>query len=96
MAALKITSSTYLQVQIAEWIPLGGDFPASWARPSLITSKLATRTLCQPRRFSQSIIGTLELNGFSFRGEFTDFATGLLVGMDGGAALPSTPALASA
>jgi len=69
MAALKITPSTYLQTQIAEWIPIGGtpDFAGAVFHYHIALNQ----RLYQHGDFF-TVLANVELNGYSFRGQFTD------------------------
>jgi hypothetical protein len=89
LAALKLTHSTYLQMQLADWIPLGGD---SGFEGNVIHYHLSlNQNLWQHGDFL-NVIGTVELNGYCFRGEFTD-ATGAVVGLDGSNYLNAGPGI---
>jgi hypothetical protein len=76
LAALKLTPTTHLQTQIGEWIPLGGT--QGFAGSTFYFGASLNQLLCQQGNML-ALIGTLELNGYSFRGEFTDFPSGLPV-----------------
>jgi hypothetical protein len=76
LAALKLTPTTHLQMQVAEWIPIGGTAGFEGSTFHFHTS--LNQMLCQYGNML-AIIGTLEMNGWSFRGEFTDFPSGLAV-----------------
>src|SRR5262249_42314272 len=68
--AVKLAHDTYLQGQIAEWIPIGGDndFQGSILHWSLSLNQVLCRILPDV-----PLIGTLELDGHSFQdGAFTD------------------------
>ena len=74
MGALKLTSSTFLQGQLAYCIPISGS-------PGVAGSVLEyhaslNQTLCQ-REDCFKLIATMEMNGFSYQGTYTD-ATGLV------------------
>jgi len=73
MAALKLTHSTHLQTQISEWIPLGGSNGFQGSVFHFHGS--LNHMLCEYGNML-AIIGTLELNGYTFRGQFTDFPSG--------------------
>lgn len=74
LAALKLAPDTYLQAQLSEWIPLGGD--KNYQGAILHYHASLNQVLCRPIPDFQ-IIGTLEFNGWSFQtGEFTDPALG--------------------
>ncbi len=79
LAALKLSHNTYLQAQIADWIPLGGT--PGFAGAVIHYHVSVNQTLWQHRTFL-SLVGTVELNGYSFRGEFTNDAS-TLVGLNG-------------
>ncbi|MBM3994730.1 MAG: hypothetical protein FJ303_11340 [Planctomycetes bacterium] len=69
MAALKITPSTYLQTQIAEWIPLGGT-------PGFAGSVFHYHIALNQRLYQHgdfiTVLANIELNGYTFRGQFSD------------------------
>jgi hypothetical protein len=71
---LRVSPKSYLQGQIAQWIPLGGDPTYSGA---MLHYHLAyNHTLWQPLSQVQ-LIGTFEMHGYSWQdGGFTDPATG--------------------
>jgi hypothetical protein len=79
LAALKLTHDTYLQMQLTDWIPLGGD---SGFEGMVFHYHLSlNHDLWQHGDFL-NVIGTIEFNGYNYRGEFTD-VTGTVVGLDG-------------
>nr|WP_020474798.1 transporter [Zavarzinella formosa] len=82
LMSVKLHEDTYLQTQIGEWIPLGGDPSVSGA---LLDYRVSlNHVLCRPWEESQ-LIGTLEFTGVSFQdGAYTDPTTGLLVKSGGG------------
>jgi len=71
LAALKITSKTYLQMQLAEWIPVGGT-------PGFASGVFHYHASLNQSLYKKddcfNIIATAEVNGFSYRGQFTDLA----------------------
>jgi hypothetical protein len=70
LATLKLTRDTYLQGQISEWIPIGGDttYQGSILHYHLSLDQVLWRILPDV-----PLIGTLEFNGYSFQdGAFTD------------------------
>ncbi len=70
LATLKLTASTYLQGQLSEWIPLGGDtnYMGSILHYHVSLNQVLYRILPDV-----PIIGTMEFNGYSFQdGAFTD------------------------
>jgi hypothetical protein len=75
LLGLKLTHSTYFQAQVSEWIPLGGD-PA--AAGSILHYHFSfNQVLCRLLP-DVPLIGTLELNGWSFQdGLYTDPILGL-------------------
>jgi hypothetical protein len=87
LAALKLTHSTYLQMQLADWIPLGGD---SGFEGNVIHYHLSLNQNLWRHGDFLNVVGTVELNGYCFRGEFTD-ATGAVVGLDGSNYLNAGP-----
>jgi hypothetical protein len=74
MAHLKLTPSTYFQTQLAYWIPLGGTggFQGSVFHYHTALNHHICSFACV------DVIGTAELNGYSFRGQFTDFGGGVV------------------
>ena len=78
MAALKLTPSTYLQTQLADWIPLGGT--PGFAGQTIHYHASLNQNLCN-QGDCFNVVGTVELNGYSFRGQFTDFPSGNAVGL---------------
>lgn len=83
LASVKLHEDTYLQTQIGEWIPTGGDPAVSGA---LLNYRFAlNHVLCRPWEESQ-LIGALEVTGYWFQdGQYTDPATGALMGSNGNA-----------
>jgi hypothetical protein len=70
LATVKVTRDTYLEGQIAEWIPLGGDplYEGSIFHYHFSANQVLYRILPEV-----PVIGTLEFNGYSFQaGRFTD------------------------
>jgi hypothetical protein len=81
MAALKLGPATYLQTELSEWIPLGGTpgFASSVFHYHFsLNQRLAHWGDCV------NVVGVMEFNGYSFRGAFTDFPSGTVVGSSGG------------
>jgi hypothetical protein len=73
---LRAGPATYLQAQVAEWIPLGGD--KDYAGANLHWAASINHVLWRPIRDVQ-LIGTLETTGISFQdGLFTDPVLGPL------------------
>lgn len=69
LASLKLSQSTYLQMQVAEWIPIGGDqdFEGS------IIHYHASLNHSWCKRGPFELISTAEINGWTFQdGAFTD------------------------
>jgi hypothetical protein len=90
LAYLKLTASTYLQAQLAEWAPIGGD--PTYAGSILHYSASVNQVLY---RFvpDMPLIGTVEFNGYSFQtGAYTDATLGTL-GAGGGSYLSLGPGL---
>ena len=79
LAALKLTHSTYLQTQFAEWIPLGGS--PGFAGSTFHYHFSLNQNLCHQDFIN--VVGTLEFNGYTFRGEFTDPGSGVAVPLSG-------------
>src|SRR5262249_49932089 len=70
LMALKLTPDTYLQAQLAEWIPLGGDPNYSGA---ILHYHISLNQVLWRILPDVPLIGTLEFNGYSFQdGQFTD------------------------
>jgi hypothetical protein len=70
LGALKLTRDSYLQAQLAEWIPVGGDttYQGAILHWGLSANQVLWRILPDV-----PLIGTLELSGYSFQnGAFTD------------------------
>ena len=90
MAALKLCPTTYLQAEVADWIPLGGTpgFAGSVFHYHLsLNQNLIHQGDCL------NVVGTVELNGYSFRGQFTDPSTGNVVGLSGSNYLNAGPGI---
>jgi hypothetical protein len=88
LMALKLGPVTYLQTQLAEYIPLG-------ATPGFGSTVFhyhfsLNHCLC---RFGDcvSVLGVAELNGYNYQGAFTDFPSGAVVGLDGANYLNAGP-----
>jgi hypothetical protein len=79
LMALKICPTTYLQSEIAEWIPLGGT--PGFAGAVFHYHFSLNQNLCH---FGDcvNVVGTLEFNGYSMRGQFTD-AAGVVENLSG-------------
>jgi hypothetical protein len=70
LTALRLGPNTYLQTQLSEWIPLGGDTDYQGAILHYHVS--LNQVLFRPVADVQ-LIGTLEFNGWSFQtGDYTD------------------------
>jgi hypothetical protein len=81
LASLRLAQETYLQGQIAEWIPLGGD--AAYQGSMFITHFSLNQVLLRPYPTSP-LIGTLEFNSWSFQaGSYTDPVLGPFVKASG-------------
>jgi hypothetical protein len=69
LAALKLTSTTYLQGQAAYWIPIGGD--TAYEGDVFHYHLSLNQLLCHCGKDIQ-VVGTLEFNGYEFlNGEYT-------------------------
>jgi hypothetical protein len=79
LMALKITGSTYLQTEIAEWIPLGGT--PGFAGAVFHYHFSLNQNLCHVGE-CVNVVGTLEFNGYSMRGQYTD-AAGVIQDLSG-------------
>jgi hypothetical protein len=90
LAALKLTPTTYLQMQLADWVPLGGT--PGFAGMTFHYHLSLNQNLCQVGNML-NVVGTIELNGYSYRGQFTDFPSGTAVGLDGSTYLNAGPGL---
>jgi len=90
LAALKLTPTTYLQTEFADWIPLGGT-------PGFAGSVFHYHVSLNQNLLHQgdciNVVGTVELNGYSFRGQFTDPSTGNVVGLMGSNYLNAGPGI---
>jgi hypothetical protein len=70
MIAIKLAPETFLQAQVAEWIPLGGD--DDYMGAILRYSASLNHVLAKPVRDAH-LIGTLEIMGYTFQdGQYTD------------------------
>jgi hypothetical protein len=91
LGSLKLTADTYLQAQLAEWIPLGGDtsYQGAILHYHLSANQVLWRILPDV-----PLIGTLEFNGYSFQaGQFTDPTLGPYQKSGGDAYLSLGPGL---
>jgi hypothetical protein len=71
---LRVTPTTFLQAEVEEWIPLGGDTNSQGA--FLQWGLSLNQILWQPVQ-EVKVVGTLELTGYSFQaGQYTDPALG--------------------
>lgn len=75
--AVKLYPETYLQMQLAEWIPIGG---TQGVQGSILHYHFSlNHVICRPVGDTQ-LIATLEYNGYSFQsGSFTNPINGALV-----------------
>lgn len=80
LAALKLTPTTYLQMEVADWIPVGGT--SGFAGSTIHYHLSLNQNLCHLGDCF-NIVGTMEFNGFSYRGEYTDFPSGTVLSMGG-------------
>lgn len=80
LSALKLTHSTYLQTQLAYWIPLGGT--PGFAGSTFHYHASLNQNLYRHGDYV-NVVGTVELNGYSFRGQFTDFPSGTPTSLSG-------------
>ncbi len=81
LAALKLAPTTYLQSEIAQWIPIAS---TSGTGGTVFHFHFAlNQTLCNIGDCVK-LIGVAELNGFNQRGGFTDFPSGLNTAVNGG------------
>ena len=72
--AVKLTHDTYIQGQLSEWIPLGGD--PSYAG-SIFHSHLSLNHVCCRILPDVLVVGTLEFNTLTFQdGQYTDPVNG--------------------
>ena len=70
IAAIKLYPDTYLQAQIAQWIPIGGT--AGFQGGILHYHASLNHVICRPVADTQ-LVGTLEFNGWTFQsGSYTD------------------------
>jgi hypothetical protein len=80
LAALKLAPSTYLQTELAYWIPLGG---TSGFMGSTFHYHFALNHNLYRHGDFLNIVGTVELNGYTYRGQFTDFPSGVATPLSG-------------
>ena len=74
LAAVKLGPESYLQVQIAEWIPIGGD--PNYAG-SILKSGFSFNRVLYRLTPNSPLIGTFEMDGWSFQdGLYTNPVTG--------------------
>ncbi len=78
--AVKLCPDTYMQAQLSEWVPLGGD---QGIEGSILHYHFSlNHVICRPVGDTQ-LIGTLEFSGYSFQsGAYTD-PTGVVQKADG-------------
>ena len=69
LAALKLGPNTYVQTQLADWIPLGGT--PGFAGEVIHYHFSLNHNLYHQGDFL-NVVGTVEFNGYSFRGEYTE------------------------
>jgi hypothetical protein len=79
LTALKLTPDTYVQTEIADWIPIGGD---SGFEGMVFHYHFSLNHNLYRQGDFLNIVATAELNGYSFRGQFTDI-NGAIVGLGG-------------
>jgi hypothetical protein len=89
LAALKLTSCTYLQMEVADWIPIAGT--PGFAGMTVHYHLSLNQRLCH---FGDcfNILATCEFNGFSYRGEYTAF-NGAVIGLAGSEFYSAGPGL---
>lgn len=80
LTALKLAPTTYAQSELALWIPIGGT--NGHAGTVFHYHASLNHNLYQYGNVF-GIIGTLELNGYNFRGSFTNFPGGAVIGAGG-------------
>jgi hypothetical protein len=91
LATLKLTPDTFLQTQLSEWIPLGGDVTYQGA---VLHYHVAVDQVLWRILPDVPLIGTAEFNGYSFQdGAFTDPVLGPFQKSSGGAWLSAGPGL---
>jgi hypothetical protein len=91
LAALRLGPDTYLQGQLSEWIPLGGD--QDYQGAILHEHFSLNQVLWRPIHDVQ-VIGTLEFNGWHFQdGQFTDPVTGPFQKSSGDSFLSAGPGI---
>jgi hypothetical protein len=89
IAGLRLSQDSYLQSQLSEWIPLGGD--PDYMAPILHYHASYNHVLWRPIPDIQ-LIGTLESNGYTFQdGAFTDPVIGALQKSSGTTILQGGP-----
>jgi hypothetical protein len=80
LAAIKLCPQTYLQTELSEWIPLGG---SQGFASSVLHYHFSLNTNLYHCGTCVNVIGTLEFNGWTFNGEFTD-ESGVIEGANRG------------
>ncbi len=90
LAALKVTPTTYLQMQFADWIPLGGT--PGFAGMTFHYHLSLNQLLCHLGDCF-NMVATMEFNGYSYRGEYTVFPGGGVLGMAGSEFFSAGPGL---
>jgi hypothetical protein len=81
MAAIKLWPTTYFQTELSEWIPLAGT--PGFASSVFHFHFSLNHNLCHWGD-CLNIVGVMEFNGYTYRGAFTDFESGAVVGASGG------------
>ncbi len=89
LAALKLSPNTFLQMQLADWIPLGGS--PGFAGMVFHYHFSLNHNLWRHGDIFNAV-ATMELNGYTFRGQYTDL-TNTAIGLDGGNYLNAGPGL---
>ncbi len=90
LASIKLDTCTYLQTQLAEWIPLGGD--PNGAGAALEYHMSVNTDLWRPNP-NVSVIATFEFNGVSFQDGTYTVANGVVRKANGDAYLQTGPGI---
>jgi hypothetical protein len=89
LSALKLTPNTYLQTEIADWIPLGGT--PGFAGSVFHYHFSLNHNICHQDFIN--VVGTMEFNGYTFRGQYTDPTTGMPANLSGASYVNLGPGL---
>jgi hypothetical protein len=90
LAALKLTPSTYMQMELAYWIPIAGD--PNFAGSTIHYHLSLNQNLCHLGDCF-NMVATMEFNGFSYRGQYTAFPSGAHLDLAGSGFYSAGPGL---